>query len=163
MALWQRNTLLILLALLIAVIPLAFAQNAEWGGADKLSVEAIQELQSDYEPWFESVFSPGENERYFFGFQALLGAAIVTACIGWLMGYRRGQLRQESRDLMIAGVLCTVTVIVAIALFFVETEFGEIQAFLSAMQGVLIGLAGFFIGYPMGKRSGLNSAPSRRA
>ena len=38
----------------------------------------------------------------------------------------------------------------AIALFFVETEFGELQATISASQGIGLGLLAFFVGYPAG-------------
>lgn len=154
MSLWQRNLFLILVAVLLAVGPLAFLQGAEWGGADMQSVDAVTEIQSDYQPWFEPIFSPAEMERWFFGFQALIGAALVSAFIGWMIGRRHAQVGKEGNERKIAMVISAVGVILAIGLFFVETEFGEIQAFISAVQGLGAGSLGFFGGYPLGRQAG---------
>ena len=45
-------------------------------------------------------------------------------------------------------IVCGIGLVLAIALFFVQTEFGELQAFITALQGVLIGFLGFFVGLP---------------
>ena len=46
----------------------------------------------------------------------------------------------------------------AIALFFVKTEFGELQATISASQGIGLGLLAFFVGYPLGRRAGARAS-----
>ncbi len=167
MTLWQRNLLLAGLALALAIVPLAFLQGAEWPGADTQSTEAIQELQPDYQPWFESLFSAADLgvEHVLFGVQALLGSLLVSGAVGWMMGRHRAQMGQEGRERSVAMIVAGVGVVVAMALFFVTTEFGEIQAFIAALQGVCIGLLGFFVGYPMGQRSagtaGTPTAPPR--
>ena len=167
MKLWVRNVLLAMLAVGIVVIPLFFIQGAEWGATDGRNTEAIQELQPDYEPWFEPFFYSAEFglERYMFGLQALLGSFVLSACLGWLIGrYRgdrapcRGQRPQDGDDRL--GRRHRV----ATALLFVQTEFGELQAFITAVQGVLLGFLGFFAGYPLGERYGkAHPRPGSRA
>src|SRR5262245_42780358 len=161
MKLWVRNVLLALLALGLVVIPLFFIQGAEWGATDGRNTEAIQELQPDYEPWFEPWFRSDELglERYMFGLQALLGSFILSACLGWLIGrYRGRQGASGDSDRKTAMIVCGIGIAVAIALLFVQTEFGELQAFVTAVQGVLLGFLGFFAGYPIGHRQGAQTA-----
>jgi cobalt/nickel transport protein len=157
MKLWVRNVLLALLALGIVIIPLYFIQGAEWGATDGRNTEAIQELQPDYEPWFQSLFRSSELglERYMFGLQALLGSLVLSASLGWVVGRSRGrQGGSGDSDRKTALIVCGFGLVAVIALFFVETEFGELQAFVTAIQGVLIGFFGYFIGYPIGMRQG---------
>ena len=161
MKLWVRNVLLLVLALGLVVIPLFFIQGAEWGATDGRNTEAIQELQPDYQPWFESLFRSSELglERYMFGLQALLGSFILSACLGWLVGrYRGRQGASGDSDRRTAMIVCGVGIVVAIALLFVQTEFGELQAFITAIQGVLLGMLGYFAGYPFGHRQGMATA-----
>src|SRR5215204_527981 len=148
MKLWVRNVLLALVALGLVAVPLLFTQGAEWGATDGLNTEAIQELQPDYEPWFQPFFSAADAgmEQPLFGLQALLGSLGLSAALGWLMGRYRGR-RGESgdSDRRTALIICGLGIVVAVGLFFVETEFGELQAFKAAVQGVLFGLLGYFV------------------
>ncbi|MAG36378.1 MAG: hypothetical protein CL878_09055, partial [Dehalococcoidia bacterium] len=110
---------------------------------------------ADFQPWFEPIFSPAELERYLFGLQALLGTGLVAAFVGWFLGRSRARRGEGGRsDLAAAGLLSGVGVVVAIALLFVQTEFQELQATISASQGIGLGLLAFFIGYPVGRRAG---------
>ena len=130
----RRNWLLVVILILLVVVPLAYrgwvAEGTEWGGADMQGVAAVEELAGeDFEPWFEPIFSPKDLERYFFGLQALLGTLFVAGIVGWILGRSRARHGMESgTDMAIAGVLCAIGVVLGIALFFVETEFGELQA-----------------------------------
>ena len=162
MKLWVRNVLLALVALGLVVVPLFFIQGAEWGATDGLNTEAIQELQPDYEPWFEPFFNSAELgiERYMFGLQALLGSFVLSASLGWLVGRYRGRQGGGEGDRRMALFVCGAGIVVALALLFVHTEFGELQAFITALQGVLIGFLGYFVGYPMGLRQGTASRTS---
>ncbi len=154
-----RNWLLAVVVILLVLVPLAYrgwiAEGTEWGGADMQGVAAVEELAgANFQAWFEPIYSPGDLERYFFGLQALLGTLLVAGFVGWLLGRSRARSGVSSgTDLAIAGVLSGVGVGMAIALFFVETEFGELQATISASQGIGLGLLAFFLGYPLGRRA----------
>ncbi len=159
MALWQRNLLLFLAAVALAVSPLLFLQGAEWSGTDTLGMEAVRSLQPGFEPWFESVFSPGEYERYVFGLQAFLGTLVLAGGLGWLAGRRRVSTG-DGREPVIAGALASAAFILAVSLLFVHTEFGELQGFICGVQGVCLGTLGFFPGYILGRRSAPAPAPA---
>lgn len=84
MKLWQRNLILIGVAVIIAVVPLIFLKNAEFAGADGLAEEAIIEIAPDYEPWFESIIElpSGEIESLLFALQAAIGAGVIGFILG---------------------------------------------------------------------------------
>lgn len=83
----QQNTLLVLAVLLIAVFPLLFIQG-EYEGADEEAEAMIGEIEPNYEPWFEPVFSlpSGEVESLLFASQAAIGAGIIGYVIGLYKG-----------------------------------------------------------------------------
>lgn len=84
MKLWVKNTILVIVLVLIIAIPLLFMGDNEFGGSDDAASDAVSELQSDYEPWFESLWEPpsGEIESLLFCVQAALGAGIVGFALG---------------------------------------------------------------------------------
>lgn len=84
MKLWVKNTILLVILVLIIAVPIIFLKDAEFGGADGNAEEAITQIQEDYEPWFESLWEPpsGEIESLFFCVQAALGAGIVGFVLG---------------------------------------------------------------------------------
>lgn len=83
--------ILLLLCVLIAVVPLAFIKNSEFGGADGAAEEAITEIDPTYEAWASPILEPpgGETESLLFCLQAALGAGIF--------GYGFGILRERSK------------------------------------------------------------------
>lgn len=83
--------ILLLLCVLIAVAPLAFIRDSEFGGADGAAEEMITEIAPDYEPWASPIMEPpgGETESLLFCLQAALGAGIF--------GYGFGVLHERSR------------------------------------------------------------------
>jgi cobalt/nickel transport protein len=153
MTLWQRNVLLFLAAVALAVLPLAFLQGAQWSGTDTLGMDAVRAIRPDFEPWFESLYSPAALERYFFGLQALLGTLLLSWGFGWLVGRYRVGTGSAGREPAIAAGIGVAAIILAVALFFVETEFGELQGFISGVQGVCLGTLGFLPGYSLGRRT----------
>jgi cobalt/nickel transport protein len=156
MSLWVKNLLLALLLVALIAVPLYLVQGAEWGATDGLNTEAIQELQPDYEPWFAPLFSAADAgiERYMFGLQALLGSLVLSGIVGWLIGRYRGMTGTPSPERRLAWIIIGGGLVITVLLLFVTTEFGELQAFIAALQGVLIGFLGFFIGFPLGERYG---------
>ncbi len=84
MKVWQKNTILAILLVLIIAVPLMFMGGSEFGGSDDAASGVVEEISSDYEPWFESLWEPpsGEIESLLFCVQAALGAGIVGFAIG---------------------------------------------------------------------------------
>ena len=84
MKVWQKNLILIVLAVAIAALPLWLLPNAEFGGADGQAAEGVQELNPGYQPWFEPILEPasGEVESLLFALQAAVGAGIVGFVLG---------------------------------------------------------------------------------
>ena len=84
----NKNWLLVLAVILLAVIPLFIAQGSEFGGADGEAEEAITEIQPDYTPWFSPLFEPpsGEIESLLFALQAVIGAGFIA----YFFGYKKG-------------------------------------------------------------------------
>lgn len=83
-----NNWFLILGVVGLAIAPLIFIRDAEFGGADGQAEEVITEIQPGYEPWFASIFEPasGEIESLLFSSQAAVGAGIIGYAIGLYKG-----------------------------------------------------------------------------
>lgn len=86
------NWILVGLFALIIIFPLAFNQNAEYGGADGEAENAIVESHPDYEPWFNSLWEPpsGEIESLIFALQASLGVGVIAYFMGLMKGRKQG-------------------------------------------------------------------------
>ena len=84
MKVWQKNLILIGLVIVLAAFPLWYCRNAEFGGADGMAGELIEETNPDYEPWFQPIFEPasGEVESLLFALQAAIGSGIVCFVLG---------------------------------------------------------------------------------
>lgn len=84
MKLWIKNTILLILLVLIIAVPLMFMGGSEFGGSDGEAENAITEIDENYEPWFESFYEPpsGEIESLFFCVQAAVGAGIAGFALG---------------------------------------------------------------------------------
>ena len=84
MKVWQKNLILIGLVILLAAFPLWYCRGAEFGGADGMAGELIEETNPDYEPWFSPIFEPasGEVESLLFALQAAVGSGIVCFVLG---------------------------------------------------------------------------------
>ena len=84
MKVWQKNAILIGLVVLLTAFPLWYCRDAEFGGADGMAGELIEESDPDYEPWFQPIFEPasGEVESLLFALQAAIGSGIVCFVLG---------------------------------------------------------------------------------
>ena len=84
MKVWQKNLILIGLVILLVAFPLWYCRDAEFGGADGMAGELIEESNPDYEPWFQPIFEPasGEVESLLFALQAAIGSGIVCFVLG---------------------------------------------------------------------------------
>jgi cobalt/nickel transport protein len=83
------NWLLVLAVVVLAAVPLLFVgSDTEFGGADGVAVERIDE--SDYEPWFAPLFEPSaETASGLFALQAALGAGVLGYVFGVIRTRRR--------------------------------------------------------------------------
>lgn len=95
---WQKNLMLVVLAIVIAAVPLFLLRDAEFGGADGQAEEQIMELAPDYEPWFQPVveLASGEVESLLFALQAALGAGIVGFVLGRITAKKPETEREAS-------------------------------------------------------------------
>lgn len=96
MSMLQKNAILIVLAVVIAVMPLVLLKHATFGGADDLAEAAINEIDPDYTPWFKSLIElPGsEVESLLFSVQAAIGAGVL----GFIFGRMTANPRKDKKD-----------------------------------------------------------------
>jgi cobalt/nickel transport protein len=83
--------ILIAAAILIAFVPLFLLKGAEFGGSDDAGSVMVEEINGEYEPWFEPVLEtviggelPGEVESLFFCVQTGIGVGIIAFLMGRL-------------------------------------------------------------------------------
>ncbi|HWQ71223.1 MAG TPA: cobalt transport protein CbiN [Desulfitobacteriaceae bacterium] len=82
--------ILLVIAVLIALIPLFALKGAEFGGSDDAGSQMVTEITgTDYEPWFTPVLEtwiggelPGEIESLLFCVQTGIGVGIVAFFMG---------------------------------------------------------------------------------
>ena len=82
--------LLLVIAVLIAVIPLFALKGAEFGGSDDAGSQVVSEITGEeYEPWFTPVLEtwidgelPGEVESLIFCIQTGVGVGILAFFMG---------------------------------------------------------------------------------
>jgi len=76
----------IIALLVIAVLAYGASQDWEFGGADDGAEGVVEEVDPDYEPWWNGIFGdyelPGETESMLFALQAAIGAIIIGYFIG---------------------------------------------------------------------------------
>lgn len=81
----------LVLAALIAVVPLIMIQDSEFGGADGAAEEVISTLNPSYEAWASPILEPpgGETESLLFCLQAALGSGIFCFGMGYLVARKK--------------------------------------------------------------------------
>lgn len=84
MKLWQKNLILVLIVIVLAAFPLWMCKDAEFGGADGMAGELIEQSVEGFEPWFEPILEPasGEIESLLFATQAAIGSGVVFFVLG---------------------------------------------------------------------------------
>ncbi|EEB62290.1 energy-coupling factor ABC transporter substrate-binding protein [Corynebacterium amycolatum] len=101
-SLWISMGLIILVAV-IAMFPLFFNfgdkdSEEPFAGTDSAATETIQEIDPNYEPWFEPLVGelPGEVESGLFALQAVIGAGVLFYVIGFYRG--KAAARSDKRE-----------------------------------------------------------------
>lgn len=99
---WVSVGLIVLVAV-IAMFPLFFNygdDDAEepFAGTDATATETIQEIDPNYEPWFEPLVGelPGEVESGLFALQAVIGSGVLFYVIGFYRG--KAAARSDKRE-----------------------------------------------------------------
>jgi cobalt/nickel transport protein len=98
-----KNTKIVIicmiLAVIIAVVPLLLIKDSEFGGADGQAEEVITKVAPGYTPWFESIIEPpgGETESLLFCVQAGLGSGVFGFGLGYLV-CRKRMSKKEKED-----------------------------------------------------------------
>lgn len=95
----KKRTVVILLiiAILIAVVPLFTLKGAEFGGSDDAGSQVVSEITGkEYEPWFTPVMEkwiggelPGEVESLLFCVQTGIGVGVIAFFMGRLVERRK--------------------------------------------------------------------------
>ena len=88
---------LIILAILIAIVPLFALKGAEFGGSDDQGSQMVSEIVGEeYEPWFTPVLEiwldgelPGEVESLIFCLQTGIGVGIMAYGFGYLVARKK--------------------------------------------------------------------------
>ena len=85
----HENLILILLVIALVVFPLIWKAGSEFGGADDQVKDVVAEINPEYKPWFEAIWSPPstEVESFLFALQAAAGAGFI----GYWIGFQRGR------------------------------------------------------------------------
>ena len=85
----HENLILILLVIALVVFPLIWKAGSEFGGADDQVKDVVAEINPEYKPWFEAIWSPpsAEVESFLFALQAAAGAGFI----GYWIGFQRGR------------------------------------------------------------------------
>jgi cobalt/nickel transport protein len=79
-----KNSLLWATVAFLTLIPLLTIKTPG-GGTDNQAQGVIEQIAPDYQPWFESLFTPGGgSESLLFALQAALGAAVIGYYVGFV-------------------------------------------------------------------------------
>lgn len=95
--------ILLVIAALIAIVPLFALKGAEFGGSDDAGSEMISEIKGEeYEPWFTPVLEtalggelPGEIESLLFCLQTGIGVGIVAFVLGRFVERKKWQDKER--------------------------------------------------------------------
>lgn len=97
--------ILLIIAVLIAVIPVAALRGAEFGGSDDTGSVMVEEIHGEYEPWFTPVLEtalgrelPGELESLLFCVQTGIGVGVIAFFMGRFVERRKWMMKTGEED-----------------------------------------------------------------
>lgn len=97
--------ILIVVAVLLAFVPLFALKGAAFGGSDDAGSVMVEEITSNYEPWFTPVLEhllegelPGEVESLLFCLQTALGVGVIAFCMGRFVERKKWMDSEKKND-----------------------------------------------------------------
>lgn len=90
----KKNIILLCIVALLIIAPFIINASGEYEGADAQAEGIINEINSEYEPWANSLWEPpsGEVESFIFAGQAAVGAGFI----GYFIGKKTNGKRNKS-------------------------------------------------------------------
>ncbi|MBN7771899.1 energy-coupling factor ABC transporter substrate-binding protein [Clostridium aminobutyricum] len=87
----------LILAVIIAVVPLLFIHDSEFGGADGEAEEVITAINPNYHAWAQPLLEPpgGETESLLFCLQAATGSGLFFFGMGYLVARKKFQKKEK--------------------------------------------------------------------
>ena len=97
--------ILLIIAVLIAVIPVAALRGAEFGGSDDAGSVMVEEIHGEYEPWFTPVLEtalgrelPGELDTRSRVVQTGIGVGVIAFFMGRFVERRKWMMKTGEED-----------------------------------------------------------------
>lgn len=105
----KKNTktviILLVIAILIAVIPVAALRGTDFGGSDDAGSVMVEEIHGEYEPWFTPVLEtaiggelPGELESLLFCVQTGIGVGVIAFFMGRFVERKKWMKKMGEED-----------------------------------------------------------------
>ncbi|WP_416825102.1 energy-coupling factor ABC transporter substrate-binding protein [Ectobacillus polymachus] len=102
----KKVIILLVLAALIAIIPLFTLKGAEFGGSDDAGSKVVAEITgTNYKPWFTPVMEtwiggelPGEIESLLFCVQTGIGVGILAFFMGRFVERTKQEKLQKTKE-----------------------------------------------------------------
>ncbi|CUX30041.1 energy-coupling factor ABC transporter substrate-binding protein [Clostridium sp. C105KSO13] len=96
---------LLIVALLIAVIPVFARKGAEFGGSDDAGSVMVEEIHGEYTPWFTLILEtalggelPGELESLLFCVQTGIGVGVIDFIMGRMVERKKWQNKEDVKE-----------------------------------------------------------------
>lgn len=97
--------ILLVIAALIAIVPLFALKGAKFGGSDDAGSVMVEKIHGEYTPWFKPVLEtalggelPGEVESLLFCLQTGIGVGVIAFVMGRLVERRKWQRKEEAQS-----------------------------------------------------------------
>jgi len=102
----KKVIILLLIAVLIAIIPLFMLKGAEFGGSDDAAGQVVSRITgSEYKPWAKPIMEtliggelPGEIESLLFSVQTGIGVAVIFFFLGRFVERNKKEKKENARD-----------------------------------------------------------------
>jgi|EndMetStandDraft_5_1072996.scaffolds.fasta_scaffold121881_3 cobalt/nickel transport protein len=80
----MREKIILIVLLVVFASPFVmnrFGRMNDFVGTDDQAQAMIGRIRPGYQPWFNSIFDPGEKEEWLFALQAAIGVGVFSYCL----------------------------------------------------------------------------------